>query len=766
MRDRANLCHQRADAVATWTQVGVGSSTSRQRLIIAAFRTTFTVVRQLAVPQVPFVKKAPRSDLVIVLVLGLIAVFFRFYRLDELPIGLWRDEAANGLEALRVLDGQFALFYGTREPLFIYLVAASIALLGRNPLAIRFAAAAAGAVTVPLTYLLVKKMLERDRRDARLVAALASCWLATSYWHVNFSRLGFRGVLLPLFAALTFYLFWSGWNQIGARSSTRRVYAWFSLAGASLGAALYTYTPARLLPLLLIPFFWPVVRDGWSAIRGRTQWRILRSTHAPTARALAVFTCCAVLVSIPLGLHFLAEPKSLLPRSGVSIFRADTGEPLPLVLARNVARQLGMFGFLADPNTRHNPAGRPAFDLVTLALFATGSLFSLRRLRKVSYQFCVCGFLAMQLPALLTYPELPHSLRAIGALPVVYVFPALGLEASWSWVRARTASVKVRGSLAVGLGLCLLLSAGISFRDYFDPKVDEIELVKAFDPRFVEIASVMNQLDEPEAVWLIPVGPSNEQRMAYFVIDFLYQGQAPHRYVHVDQETLARELTQACAGARRALLLQRTGDWPAQPWYDLYADWGGLVEFTLDREADRLKALPFNGFEVLPYELPENAVFSLPSHFRPLELQVSDDLKLTGVAYGLRSPSSAPAWAALQWRADDAPDADYVSQLVIRGGEGLLAATMDKVIFGAQTQLTSQWEPGQQETTYYTLDRLAQVPCAGYSVEISVYPLEAGGEAASPARGEPNRRTFVIANVPSSCDRLESPSSASPEAAR
>jgi hypothetical protein len=276
----------------------------------------------------------------------------------------------------------------------------------------------------------------------------------------------------------------------------------------------------------------------------------------------------------------------------------------------------------------------------------------------------------------------------------------------------------------------------------------------------------MNQLDEPDSVWLIPVGPRNEQRMAYFVIDFLYQGQAPHRYVHVDQETLARELTQACAGARRALLLQRTGDWPAQPWYDLYADWGGLVEFTLDRKADRLKALPFNGFEVLPYELPENAIFSLPSHFRPLGLQVSDDLKLTGVAYGLRSPSSAPAWAALQWQADAAPDTDYVSRLVIRGGDGVPAAKVDKVILGAQTQLTSHWDPGQQETTYYTFDRLAQVPCAGYSLEVSVYPLEAGGEVTSPAQGEPNGRTLVVASIPSSCDLLESPSPASPEAAR
>ncbi|MCJ7621648.1 MAG: glycosyltransferase family 39 protein, partial [Anaerolineae bacterium] len=446
-------------------------------------------------------RKAARLDLVVILILALIAAFFRFYRLNELPIGLWRDEAANGLEALRVLEGDLAVFYGTQEPLFIYLVAISIALLGRNPLAIRMVAAVAGTATIPVTYLLVKELLRSTHQRARAVAFLTSLWLATSYWHLNFSRLGFRGVLLPLFAALSFYFLWRGWNQLDSHPSQRSTYVWLALAGSCFGVTFYTYTPSRFLPLLLIPFLILAARRTWMTTRAAAPMRRALSLNVPVFAALSVFVLSFVVILGPLALHFLADPQSLWVRFGVSVFGADTGEPLPVLLALNVLRQLGMFGFLADPNTRHNPAGRPAFDLITLGFFVIGFLLSLRRWRKTPYLFCIVWFLLMQMPAILTYPELPHSLRAIGALPIAYIFPALGLVASWEWLRDRAVSLQARSGLAVALGLCLTLSAGLSFRDYFAPQVEEIELVKAFDPRFVEIASAMNEFDDPDAVW-------------------------------------------------------------------------------------------------------------------------------------------------------------------------------------------------------------------------------------------------------------------------
>jgi len=692
-------------------------------------------------------RKAARLDLVVILILVLIAAFFRFYRLNELPIGLWRDEAANGLEALRVLEGDLAIFYGTQEPLFIYLVAISIALLGRNPLAIRMVAAVAGTVTIPVTYLLVKELLRSTHQRARTVAFLTSLWLATSYWHLNFSRLGFRGVLLPLFAALSFYFLWRGWNQLDSHPSQRSTYVWLALAGSCFGVTFYTYTPSRFLPLLLIPFLILAARRTWMTTRAAAPMRRALSLNVPVFASLSVFVLSFVVIFGPLALHFLADPKSLWVRFGVSVFAADTGEPLPVLLARNVLRQLGMFGFLADPNTRHNPAGRPAFDLITLGFFVIGFLLSLRRWRKMPYLFCIVWFLAMQMPAILTYPELPHSLRAIGALPIAYVFPALGLEASWEWFRARAVSLPARWGIAVALGLCLTLSAGLSFRDYFAPHPAEIELVKAFDPRFVEIASAMNEFDDPDAVWLIPVGPHDEQRMAYFVVDFLYQGQALHHYVRVDEDTLARELTEACQGAQRALLLQRTEDCLAQPWHEPYADSRGLLAFLLDKHGKKVETLQLGSFDVLLYELPDNVAFSFPSEFQSLNVNFAQGLRLTGAAFGFDAEASTGAWAALQCQAEAVPNVDYAVQVAVTREDGQPAARADKLLLSTEFQPTSTWAPGQRETEYYVFEGLPRPGGGGYSLEVSVYPADVGDGVASPPPTWGDRRTTVVGTI-------------------
>ena len=67
-----------------------------------------------------------------------IAIFLRVYAIDRLPPGLFGDEAVEGLDALDVLAGNFAIRFQAhlgREPLFVYLVALSYRAFGVTPLA-------------------------------------------------------------------------------------------------------------------------------------------------------------------------------------------------------------------------------------------------------------------------------------------------------------------------------------------------------------------------------------------------------------------------------------------------------------------------------------------------------------------------------------------------------------------------------------------------------------------------------------------------------
>jgi uncharacterized membrane protein YhaH (DUF805 family) len=696
-------------------------------------------------------RKATRVDLLAIVLLLIVAAFFRFYHLDELPVGLWRDEAANGIEALHVLNGHLRIFYGTREPLFIYLVGLSIAILGRTPVAIRVVAALAGTATIPVTYLLVKELFRRTERQARVIAFLTSFWLATSYWHLNFSRLGFRGVLLPLCASLSFYLLWRGWS----RPPSPRAVVWFALSGCCFALAFYTYTPSRFLPLLLFPFLAQAVRRTRGSARAQEDMPDSTAPHTSPIAGFAAFVIGFVFVFAPLGVHFVADPGSLLVRSGVSVFAALDEKPVTTLLAENTLRQLGMFGFLADPNIRHNPAGRPAFELFTLACFLVGLAVSLRRWRDVRYSFCLLWFFVMLLPAILTYPELPHSLRTIGALPAAYIFPALGVESAWSSLQGRTWSRQAGAALSIIVAGCLLLTALFTYRDYFAPRVEEIELIKAFDPRLVETASVMEELAQPHSAWIVPLGPHGEQRMAYYVLDFLYEGEAPQHYVPLDEATLAQELSEACRGSATVWVLERTGDWPAQPWYDVYADWRGLLPFLLDKHGQRLETRHFAGFDVLVYQLPDNVVFSFPPDLERLDLDFGQGLRLTGVDSGLGPAGVGQAWVTLRWQTDMHPDADYAVEVTLTGASGDAEASVRRLLLGAEEQPTSQWDVGQQETLYYSFAGLPEPTGDGYSIHVSVYlaDVEDGWESPPPAVDQ--ERSFIVGNISSVGRMLE-----------
>ena len=117
----------------------------------------------------------------------------------------------------------------------MWLVAGMFRLLGVTPLALRLPSAIAGILTAVATYWLGRELVaclgrlgtdertkdESDRtttvyqsiRHSSFVPLVAALYLATSYWHIHFSRFGIRGVFTPLFGALAFAAFWRAVNR-------------------------------------------------------------------------------------------------------------------------------------------------------------------------------------------------------------------------------------------------------------------------------------------------------------------------------------------------------------------------------------------------------------------------------------------------------------------------------------------------------------------------------------------------------------------------
>ena len=157
-----------------------------------------------------------RKYWLILLFVLLIATFFRFWKINILPPGLYPDEAINGNEALFRAGKIFYPENNGREGLFINLVFISFSIFGPSILSLRIVSALIGTLTVLGLFLFTKELFTFSNKKSpspERIALLASFFLSISFWHTNFSRIAFRGILLPFVLAFSFY-FYSGLSTI------------------------------------------------------------------------------------------------------------------------------------------------------------------------------------------------------------------------------------------------------------------------------------------------------------------------------------------------------------------------------------------------------------------------------------------------------------------------------------------------------------------------------------------------------------------------
>ena len=183
-----------------------------------------------------------------VILIAIVAVALRLYRLDAVPPGLQHDEAFHGHDAVTVLLGYHPIYFPSNagnEPLYIYLTAGTIALFGKNVWGIRLAAVVCGLATVGFTGLWIRRAYNTR------TALIASALVAVTFWPLFMSRAGLRSAALPPLAVMTAWVFWGAVRGVGTRYGVLR----FVLAGVLLGATLYTYPASRVLPIVYLLFF-------------------------------------------------------------------------------------------------------------------------------------------------------------------------------------------------------------------------------------------------------------------------------------------------------------------------------------------------------------------------------------------------------------------------------------------------------------------------------------------------------------------------------
>lgn len=348
-----------------------------------------------------------RRTLALLILCLLTAAILRLPDLANTPPGLHYDEAANAILAGDIgLRGDRPLFiesYTGKEVLFFYLAGGLMRLVGESVFTLRLTAAYVGLLTVAAAYWLGRELLA-DRR----MALMATVLLAISFWHVLFSRLGFRAITEPLLQALAVAALFRGLK--------REQWAWCVAGGVFLGLAAYTYLAVRVFPVVLLIALVPFLLN-----RARFPGRVAQ---------IGLFGLAALVVALPLLLYFYSHPQAFWVR----ISQVGPAGSTPNLL-QTYLESLGMFFLLGDPYWRFNLPGRALFNWFWGGLLLVGWLTMLLRWRRWWYDWQKAAVVLllltpfiMILPTSLAVNEIvPSNLRAIGLIPFIFYLPAVGL---------------------------------------------------------------------------------------------------------------------------------------------------------------------------------------------------------------------------------------------------------------------------------------------------------------------------------------------------
>ncbi len=693
----------------------------------------------------------------IVVALALAVALLRLYRIHELPPGIDQDEGAHGVDALRVLQGEHAVFFtghGGREGMVVYAVALATSLFGRTLLATHLPTAVASALTVFAVFWLGRLLFDRDEGGrptpwrGLMIGGVGAGLLAVSLSQTMIGRAGVRANYLPLFLTLCLALLWSGWRQ---RNLWR-----VALSGVCAGLLPYTYIPARFVPILFILFslsFLPSVvasleaGERWesgSSARGLTRFTVAVRPYLPM---IGLFLGAAGLVAAPILLYFVLHPEHFFMRTDqVLIFSPDRsqGDPLGAFLG-NIWRHLLAFGSRGDWSERHNAPGRPMLTAWETVLFLLGAGTALWRWRRPAHRLLLLWLVVLFIPAVLAIEAVDSAsfLRLIGIVPAVYLLIGVGLWEAYRLFSAQARALPERAALlygkyaksaaiALGVAICavVVVQGANTYRIYFRELAVGSRYFKAFHGEWIGVARTLGAMPpETGSVFLLPYKPDEN-----FGFRYLYQGATPAIFVDagaLDLPFVIESKLKEMEGVTTVKVL----DWEGSLGWLARND---HVFGILDRYGHYQGSSAHRNFTVHTYtDVSLNGPWTIYGYLEARDVQFDGGIELRGVALGQgrkQLPSqevftlegNRSLWVALRWLTHPGLDVDYAVSLRLHSSEGASVYQRDQrlILASLDYQHTSSWPAGEAVDTLVRFPIPSSLPAGAYELRLIVYNAE------------------------------------------
>ena len=379
------------------------------------------------------------------LIVGVIVVatILRFYKLAEIPAGFTWDEAAIGYNGSAIwktrrdewlvrLPVSFKSFGDFKAPLAIYINGVFTALFGMSIWSVRLPFALSGVIGVILAIAVVREIfsflprvgeevLPKKITLLQLLTLFAGLIVATSPWHLHFSRAGFESGMALSFMLL--FLLLSFYSQKSRIVQKPWLFILLTvLAGVSGALATYTYHSAKIaIPLLVVVVFF-TSRLEW---KKRWEW-------------VAILVLSMLVTAYPL-IKDLLYAKGAERLDQTSLFSEYSGIEVPFVIGRNLLTHLSL-PFLIGGQTTTLRHGDGTWGVLLISewflvivavggmliwLKKSGSVFKMKELVRV-FLFGLGCILSGLLPAAIGV-EIPHPNRALLAYPGFLILACLGL---------------------------------------------------------------------------------------------------------------------------------------------------------------------------------------------------------------------------------------------------------------------------------------------------------------------------------------------------